>query len=135
MIEENKRQNIKEELARADEAAKAATLLFDKGFYGDAVSRLYYFVSHQIRALLLTKGFEPRSHVGALRLLGLHFIKAGTLEPRISHTFSKLMKYREEADYNPSCVFTRDDFLELRSDEAGNLAESIKAYLVAREYV
>jgi len=75
MNEENKKANIREEIERADEAIKAADLLFDNGFLKDAVSKLYYSLLYCIRALLLTKGLEPKSHEGALRLFGLHFVK------------------------------------------------------------
>ena len=30
--------------------------------------------------------------------------------------FSRLMKYREEADYNPSYMFTREDYIELKKE-------------------
>jgi hypothetical protein len=56
----------------------AANLLFENDFLQDAISRLYYFLLHNTRALLLTKGLEPKSHdEGALRLFGLHFVKEG----------------------------------------------------------
>ncbi|MDI6793039.1 MAG: HEPN domain-containing protein [bacterium] len=128
MTEVNKRQNILEEIERANTAIKSATLLFSHGLLNDAVSRLYYFVLYNIRALLLTKGIEAKSHEGALRLLGLHFIKEGIFEPKLSHIFSKLMKYREEADYNPSYIFTEEDFIEFKQ-EAEELADKIKRYL------
>src|SRR3972149_9694761 len=99
MTEENKRENIKNELDRASKAIDAAILLFENDFLNDAVSRLYYFLLYNIRALLLTEGLEPKSHEGSLRLLGLHFVKKGIFSPSDSHIFSKLMKYREEADY------------------------------------
>jgi uncharacterized protein (UPF0332 family) len=134
VTENNKRENIREELSRAAEAIDAASLLFDKGFFKDAVSRLYYFLLYNIRALLLTKGFEPRSHEGALRILGLHFIKEGIFEPGFSHIFSKLMKYREEADYNPSYVFTKEDFIELRK-EAEDVSKKTKVYLKSKGYL
>ena len=41
MIEENKKKNIDEEMDRADEATKAANLLFNNGLLNDAISRLY----------------------------------------------------------------------------------------------
>ncbi len=37
MIEENKKENIREEIKRAKEAMRAANLLFDNGFFNDAV--------------------------------------------------------------------------------------------------
>jgi uncharacterized protein (UPF0332 family) len=80
MTEDNRKENIRAELDRAAEAIAAATLLYENGYISDAVSRLYYFVLYNIRALLLSKGLEPRSHEGALRLLGLHFVREGLVE-------------------------------------------------------
>lgn len=134
MNEENKKANIREEIERADEAIKAADLLFDNGFLKDAVSKLYYSLLYCIWALLLTKGLEPKSHEGALRLFGLHFVKPGSFEARDSHIFSKLMKYREEADYNPSYTFTRDDFIEFKS-EAEAVIYKITTHLKEKNYL
>ncbi len=134
MMEKNKRENIREEIERASQTMRAATLLFDNNLINDAVSRLYYFLLYNIRALLLSKGLEPKSHEGALRLFALHFIKERLFEPKDSHVFSKLMKYREEADYNPSYVFTKDDFTDFKK-EAEALSIKIKAYLKNNRYI
>jgi len=56
------------------------------------------------------------------------------LKPKIAHIFSRLMKYRGEADYNPSYIFTNDDFITFR-DEAEELASAIKDYLKAQGYL
>jgi uncharacterized protein (UPF0332 family) len=134
MTEENKRENIKVEMESASKILSEADLLFKNGFYSGAVSRLYYSLLHTIRALLLTKGLEPRSHEGALRIFSLHFVKDGPFEPASSHIFSRLMKYREEADYNPAYVFTKEDFVQSRK-EAGELADKIKACLKKKKYL
>jgi len=134
MTEENKRENIRTELDRASKTLLEADLLFSNGFITGAISRLYYFLLYNIRALLLTKGLEAKSHEGALRLLGLHFIKDGIFEPKSSHIFAKLMKYREEADYNPSYIFTREDFVEFKK-EAEELSNKIRAYLKEKGYL
>jgi uncharacterized protein (UPF0332 family) len=42
MNEDNKRENIREEIDRAKEAIRAAQLLFENGFVRDAISKLYY---------------------------------------------------------------------------------------------
>ena len=125
----NRAAGIAEELARAESALAASALLADGGFPSDAVSRLYYSMLFRVRALLLTIGLEPKSHEGALRLLSLHFVKTGRLEPEASHLFSRLMKYREEADYNPSYLFTVDDARKLRNETAtlaSRIAELIR---------
>ena len=125
---ENMERAIAEELKRADDALKAADLLFTNDLLSDAVSKLYYFLLYHIRALLLTKSLEPRSHEGALRLFGLHFVKENVFSTDASHTFSKMMKYREEADYNPMYQFTREDFVEFRS-EVMSVSEQVRKYL------
>ena len=86
-----------------------------------------------MRALLLTEGLEPKSHEGALRLFALHFVKNESFPSDSAHTFSKLMKYREEADYNPSYTFTHKDFQKLRN-ETKELTERIDIYLSDRGY-
>jgi uncharacterized protein (UPF0332 family) len=78
--EENKKENVREEIHHANESMKAADLLFNNGFIRDAVSKLYYSLLYTVRAMLLTKGLEPKSHEGALRLFGLHFVKQGIFE-------------------------------------------------------
>ena len=77
MNEENKRENIREEIDRANEAIRAANLLFENRFVKDAISKLYYSLLYSVRGLLLTEGLEPKSHEGTLRLFGLHFVKPG----------------------------------------------------------
>jgi hypothetical protein len=44
------------------------------------------------------------------------------------------MKYREEADYNPSYIFTKEDFVELKK-EVDALSHKIESYLKAQDYV
>lgn len=134
MMEINKKANIQEEINRAEEAIRAADLLFQNGFVKDAISKLYYALLYYVRGLLLTKGLEPRSHEGALRLFSLHFVKSRVFEAKDSHIFSKLMKYREEADYNPSYIFTSEDFNNFKND-ANTLIQKISTYLREKQYL
>lgn len=132
MTEDNKRENIRVSL---DKASKTFLEADEGGFFvSGAVSRLYYFLLHNVRALLLSEGLEPKTREGVLRVFSLHFIKEGLFEPKASHLSARLMKYREEADYNPSYVFTADDFVEFRA-EAEVLADKIRAYLKEKKYI
>jgi len=132
--EENKKLNIRDEIDRASEAIRAADLLFENGLVRDGISKLSYSLLYNIRALLLTEGLEPKSHEGALRLFGLHFVKTEAFEAKDSHLLSKLMKIREEADYNPSYPFAPEDFTEFRS-EAGGVIQRITQYLKNKNYL
>lgn len=128
MNDENKKLNISEELNRAEKAYRSATLLFENELISDAVSKLYYYLLYHIRAILLSKDLEPRSHEGALRLFSLHFVKTGVFDTDASHVFSKMMKFREEADYNPSYSFTISDFTDFK-EEVAIITRQIKDYL------
>lgn len=134
MTPENQRENIREELDRASESLEAANLLAGGKYYKDAISRLYYSLFHTTKALLLSIGLEARNHEGVLRLLGMHFVKTGILTSSDSHILSRLMKYREEADYNPSYVFNEQDFKELLS-ESQSLDKKIRQYLKDKGYI
>jgi hypothetical protein len=134
MTEENITANIKEELEAAEKTFLESELLFKNGFFKGAVSRLYYPLLYYIRALLLTNGLEPKSHEGALRLFSLHFVKEEIFPTKAAHLFSKLMKYREEADYNPIYTFSREDLIGLRT-EADELSGQIRTHLKARGYL
>ena len=134
MNEGNKKANIREEIDRAKEAIRAADLLFENGFVRDGISKVYYFLLYHIRALLLTEGLEPKSQEGALRLFGLPFVKPGAFEAKDSHIFSKLMKFREEADYNPSYSFSPEDFTEYKSEVEG-VIQKITNYLNNKGYL
>jgi uncharacterized protein (UPF0332 family) len=134
VTQENKKKNIAQELERAEDCLKSADLLFSHGQITDAISRLYYYAYHSVRALLLSGGFEPKTHAGSLRLLGMHFIKPGILEPEMSHIFTKLMKYREEADYNPSYIFTEEDYVSFKN-EASGLHDKIRQFLKSEKLI
>ena len=133
MTRENVTANIREELRRAQQSLGAASLLAAKGFLNEAVSRLYYFLLYHVRALLLTMGMETRSHEAALRLLGLHFVREGIFDRTVSHLFSTLMKYREEADYNPFYAFGMQDLQELR-EQAVNVADTMRRWIEREGY-
>ncbi len=124
MTKVNKEAAIAGELRKANRAHAAFEHLQNGAFYEDAVSRLYYSLLHRVKALLLTQGLEPKSHEGALRVFSEHFVKDGPLSSTDSHFFASLMKFREEADYSPSFIFTDADVKKLR-DETTVLSEKI----------
>lgn len=134
MTQQNKKTNILQELERAKDCLKSAELLVHAGQLADAVSRLYYYVYHSIRALLLSKGFEPKTHEVALRLPGMQFIKPRIFETSLSYNFAKLMKYRGEANYNPSYIFTKKDYEEFKN-EATEIYTTIKEFLEKEKLV
>jgi len=61
---------------------------------------LYYAAFHMASALLLDKGFTPRSHSGVIHLIGAHFVINGLLDKSYGRLFSRLFELRQSGDYD-----------------------------------
>jgi uncharacterized protein (UPF0332 family) len=103
---DNRRKNIAVEAKRGDDSLESAQILLAAAKYADAVSRAYYGAFHYARALLLTLGEEPETHAGVHRLLHRDLVRDGTLDPNVAHLFSRLQRFRLDADYSAEVVFT-----------------------------
>jgi uncharacterized protein (UPF0332 family) len=104
---ENRRRNIAAEVRRGNEALESARILLDAGMHADAVSRAYYGAFHYARALLLMLGEEARTHGGLERMLQRDLVREGKLDPDVARLFSRLQKFRQDADYDAEFVFTK----------------------------
>lgn len=112
MTPENARANALAEMERGNQALAAARHLAQGGFYNDAISRAYYAAYHWARALLASRGIEPRSHRGVIQLLSLHFVKDGPLSQEAAAALAQLETYRELCDYTSTSAFTQPHTLE-----------------------
>jgi hypothetical protein len=105
----NIKVNAEEELEAAEEALAAATGCLERGQLRSAVSRAYFATFHAARALIFTKGLEPRTHRGARHLLNVHFVRTGELDSSFDRLLAHAEKDREDADYAPFATFTAED--------------------------
>lgn len=112
MTGDNKRKNVAAEVRRGEECLESAQILLRAGKNADAVSRAYYAAFHLARALLLTLAEEPRTHGGVERLLQRDFVRTGALDPETAKLFSRLQKFRQDADYTAEFVFTSEGSAE-----------------------
>lgn len=106
MTRDQKKANIGAEVARGDGSLASAEILLTAGQLADAVSRAYYAVFHYCRALLLTVGEEAKTHAGLERLVQRDLVRTGKLAPETASVLSRLMTYRQNADYMAEYVFT-----------------------------
>jgi uncharacterized protein (UPF0332 family) len=109
VTDDNRRVNIQDELTRAEHSLRAAEALLPLGLHADSVSRSYYAVFHSIRALLFSRGIEPRSHEGAIRFLNTEFIRPGLLDSSHNRLIGGLQRARELADYDAAVTFSAED--------------------------
>lgn len=121
MTEDNRRQNLTLELEKADASLAAARLCLGAGLWDDAVSRAYYAAFHAVQAVLLSEGFESRSHHGAHDLFFMHFVRPGRLDAGLAKLLAGLQRYREQADYSRAFRFN-----ELGAREEVRHAEEIQ---------
>lgn len=96
MTEENRRENVRLELERAETTVRAVEVLIGGGFWAEAVSRSYYGMFYLARALLYSVGQEVRTHSGTVRQLSLLFVRTGLLSPDLVRRFSQLQQSRED---------------------------------------
>jgi uncharacterized protein (UPF0332 family) len=106
MTAENARDNARQEMRHGDQALLAARHLLEGGFYNDAISRAYYAAYHWARALLLSRGLDPKTHRGVIQLISLHYVKEGGLSDEQGALLAHLETYRELCDYTSSADFS-----------------------------
>jgi uncharacterized protein (UPF0332 family) len=134
VTEDQKKAAVAAEVARGDEALEEATLLLGAAKHAGSVSRAYYGAFHYARALLLTIGEEPRTHGGLTRLLQGNFARSGRLAPEKAALLSRLMTFRQDADYTAEFVFTA----AMAQDEVANariFVEAVREILVADGWI
>ncbi len=105
----------------AEESLDEAKILFENEHYIGAISRAYYSMFHSAKALLLSKGLNPKKHRGILKILGLEFIKTGILDNNYAQYYKYVFDLRQEADYGSTfdidkkkaeiCIVYAEEFL------------------------
>jgi uncharacterized protein (UPF0332 family) len=108
---ENRKENVAAELAKANDALRAARTLIDAGLPNDAVSRSYYAAFH----LLVSRGLEAKTHGGTMRLFNRELTKTGAL-PAFNKLLTGLQGSRDAADYDSGVSFTTDEANALLAD-------------------
>ena len=121
-------EEIKKEISRADKALKSASLLIQKSYYEDAISRCYYGALHAARALLLIENINISSHQAVRRLFGKYFIKTGKLDKKYAKIMAEVQDDRYRSDYDVIYSASKDD-AEENLEEANDFFEVIRAYL------
>jgi uncharacterized protein (UPF0332 family) len=103
------------EWARARKLRDEARRELDVGLLDRGVSTLYFAALHACRAMLATRGIEPRSHRGMRSVVSLHFVKSGLVAADFARHLARLQDYREGADYLTTFSVTPAEADELAS--------------------
>lgn len=133
MNAKNKITNIQDEWERTITTLGEANILFEKNLFEGATSRAYYVAFHAAQAALITIEHQPKTHQGCLHLFNYHFVKSGEIEPLYSQILARAAKYREEADYRHTMVFTKDQTKQT-IEEVELLLKRVKKLLIKKGY-
>jgi uncharacterized protein (UPF0332 family) len=128
VTDENARKNVAAEMGLAESALRAAKALLDLDLAPDAASRTYYAAFHAARALLFSLGLEPRSHQAVRSLIGLHFVKSGSLSSEAARDLSALEGVRTAGDYDSGFAVSAVD-LRPDLDRAQRFVEEARGIL------
>ena len=96
-----------------------------------ATSGFHFTLEHLAKALLLTVGVEVESHGAVTRMLGLHFVKSGSLSARVTRHLGSLYERRHTAEYSPRAAweFTSEEvstYLEWVKESAGDVLKELQ---------
>ena len=104
-MEQEKIESIEVELELAVENFESSTDDVKANRLRRATSGLYFTLEHLAKALLLTIGVEVESHGAVTRMLGLHFVKSGSLSARVTRHLGSLYERRHTAEYSPKAAW------------------------------
>ena len=103
----------------------AARALLDLHLNADDVSRAYYGAFHSLRAMLLSRGVEAKTHAGAIHLFNIEFVRTGLFATSHNRLLAGIQRSRELAEYDAGVTFSNDDVKACLSD-----AEAFRAEVV-----
>ena len=131
MEQHEKIELSKARLERAQEFLKASIDNADNGNYLTSVNRSYYAAYFAIRALLILEHIEMVKHSGNISEYRRHYIKAGIFKKEFSGYLSSLFQCRQDSDYDPMFVITKNEVLT-QLEHAKEIVSEIAAYLNER---
>jgi uncharacterized protein (UPF0332 family) len=106
-------EEIKGYLEKANDSIYSAELNLEKGLYDFSVSRSYYAMFYCAEAILLSKGLAYSSHKAVISYFNKEFVKNNIFEKKYFDALSKAFELRQNSDYEPQLVATKEQAEEL----------------------
>ncbi|MDR3222891.1 MAG: HEPN domain-containing protein [Methanobrevibacter sp.] len=67
----------------SEKTFEVAKLLFENGYYGDSINRVYYAMFYAAKALLAKKNIFPKIHKGTVNMFSKEFVKTSIIKIEI----------------------------------------------------
>jgi len=111
--EEEKNDLIAYRIENSKSTLTEIPIHISNGFYKTAMNRMYYGCYYMVTALLLKNDIPAYTHAGVRQMLGLHFVKTGKLDIKMSKFYNDLFVNRQEGDYADFVYYDQDSVSEL----------------------
>lgn len=108
-------------LSRADSTLNDAKILAINNSWNSCVNRLYYSTFYAVTALLISKGFEAKTHNGVKTIFFKEFIATGLIDKEFGTLYSDLIDWRSEGDYA--------DFTDYDSETVTPMIDKVESFL------
>ena len=91
------------------------------GHWTLAANRLYYAAYYASSALLISAGYQAKTHEGTIGMIGQHYVKTGILNNEDGSLLARLQNMRHTGDY--------DDFIDWTQEDVEPCFPRVEAYL------
>src|ERR1039458_1912453 len=113
MTSEQKWDLVQYRLANAKKTLREVDLLIQNRLWNIAVNRLYYACFYAVTALLLNNEINTKTHSGAMKMLGLHFVNKGIITDDAGSFYTKIFTMRYKGDYEDYIDYVENDVIVL----------------------
>lgn len=96
-------------MKKAGDALTEAIDCAKMGHWTLAANRLYYATYYASSALLISAGYQAKTHEGTIRMLGQHFIRTNVLTKEDGIVIARLQNMRHTGDYDDFFDWTQED--------------------------
>jgi len=121
-------------LEQAHQSLRAAEVLLEHGFPGEASSRIYYGMFYAAQAVLKALGIDVHKHSAVSSAFGHHLTATGKIEARFHRLLINAREIREHFDY----AFEREvvkPCATVSLDDGRAFVDAMEAYLKAEGHV
>jgi len=113
---------------------KTANLSYNDGDYDSTASRTYYAMFYIVKAALLTKDINTKSHSSTISAFGQHFIKHNIFSKNIGKLFNEAFEMRLTGDYEFEKEIRKEDITDLLK-RAKEFINTIEKYLKDKGFI
>lgn len=132
LTEEEREAIVVYRLEKAEDAFVEAKDCASMEHWNLSANRLYYAAYYASSALLVSAGYQAKTHEGTISLIGQNYVRSGILSKEDGALLARLQNMRHTGDYDDFMDWTKEDVVPYISKVALFL-ERIKAVIYAKQ--